>query len=203
MSLADVKVVLLGKEYCGKSSLVDRFLRDRFCGDNRYQSTVGAAYGGKRVSQPGRPDLLLGVWDTAGSERYEAMSRLYYRGAKAAIICYDVTCRDSWHRLEHWVNELLKFEQSCRVYICATKKDLLELSHARAVDYAVTVNYAEMRGAQLFETSSKTGENVEELFKKITKDYWDEYDRSSVGFAKVDGKVKLQKSSRTARACCK
>lgn len=48
--------------------------------------------------------------DTAGSERYEAMSRIYYRGAKAAIVCYDITDKSSFDRVRFWVEELRKNE---------------------------------------------------------------------------------------------
>ena len=48
--------------------------------------------------------------DTAGSERYEAMSRIYYRGAKAAIVCYDITDKSSYDRVRFWVEELRKNE---------------------------------------------------------------------------------------------
>ena len=51
--------------------------------------------------------------DTAGSERYEAMSRIYYRGAKAAIVCYDLTDRTHFDRAKFWVNELKQNEEVC------------------------------------------------------------------------------------------
>lgn len=53
------------------------------------------------------------VQDTAGSERYEAMSRIYYRGAKAAIVCYDVTDSSSFERAKFWVAELRQHEEVC------------------------------------------------------------------------------------------
>ena len=68
--------------------------------------------------------MLLGLWDTAGSERYEAMSRIYYRGAKAAIVCYDVMNEKSWEKVQFWVDELKRFEESCRIYIVGNKTDL-------------------------------------------------------------------------------
>jgi len=82
----DVKVVMLGKEYVGKTSLVERYVHDRFL-VGPYQNTIGAAFVAK-VMSVGDRTVTLGIWDTAGSERYEAMSRIYYRGAKAAIVCY-------------------------------------------------------------------------------------------------------------------
>ncbi len=97
----------------------------------------------------GSRELVMGVWDTAGSERYQSMSRIYYRGASAAVVCYDVSDEDSWERLDFWVREVRKFEEGCRVYICATKKDLLGGDNRRrAVDYHNTVDYAEEQRAR-------------------------------------------------------
>ncbi|ETE72425.1 Ras-related protein Rab-24, partial [Ophiophagus hannah] len=134
----DAKVVMLGKEYVGKTSLVERYVHNRFL-VGPYQNTIGAAFVAKVMPVGGRT-VTLGIWDTAGSERYEAMSRIYYRGAKAAIVCYDLTDRSSFQRAKFWVNELQNFEE-------------VEIK------------------AELFETSSKTGQNVDELFQKVAEDY--------------------------------
>ncbi|KAG8128429.1 hypothetical protein E2320_015285 [Naja naja] len=105
----DAKVVMLGKEYVGKTSLVERYVHNRFL-VGPYQNTIGAAFVAKVMPVGGRT-VTLGIWDTAGSERYEAMSRIYYRGAKAAIVCYDLTDRSSFQRAKFWVNELQNFEE--------------------------------------------------------------------------------------------
>jgi len=125
MAVVDLKVVMLGKEFCGKTSLVERYLNNRFAGENRYQNTIGAAFGAREVEAGGRR-VMVGVWDTAGSERYESMTRMYYRGARAAILCYAVTDPDSWERLQFWVKELQAVEEKCRLYVAATKLDLLD-----------------------------------------------------------------------------
>ena len=57
--------------------------------------------------------------------RYESMSRMYYRGAKAAVVCYDVTDAGTWEKVKFWVEELKKNESECRIYIVGTKLDLL------------------------------------------------------------------------------
>ncbi|MBN3320637.1 RAB24 protein, partial [Atractosteus spatula] len=82
----DAKVVMLGKECVGKTSLVERYVHNRFL-IGPYQNTIGAAFVAKPIQVEDKV-ITLGIWDTAGSERYEAMSRMYYRGAKAAIVCY-------------------------------------------------------------------------------------------------------------------
>ncbi|KAG8439400.1 hypothetical protein GDO86_005565 [Hymenochirus boettgeri] len=156
----DVKVVMLGKESVGKTSLVERYAHHRFL-QGPYQNTIGAAFVAKTMYVGGR-NLTLGIWDTAGSERYEAMSRIYYRGAKAAIVCYDLTDSSSFDRVKFWVNELQNFEENCRLYICGNKSDLLENDKSqRQVDFHDVQDYAEEIKAYVCETSSKTGQSVE------------------------------------------
>ncbi|XP_019511122.1 PREDICTED: ras-related protein Rab-24 isoform X2 [Hipposideros armiger] len=166
----DVKVVMLGKEYVGKTSLVERYVHNRFL-VGPYQNTIGAAFVAK-VMSVGDRTVTLGIWDTAGSERYEAMSRIYYRGAKAAIVCYDLTDSSSFERAKFWVKELQNLEEGCQIYLCGTKSDLLEEDRRRRrVDFHDVQDYADNIKAQLFETSSKTGQSVDELFQKVAEDY--------------------------------
>ncbi|NXJ08472.1 RAB24 protein, partial [Odontophorus gujanensis] len=194
----DAKVVLLGQEGVGKSSLVERCVHRRFRA-GPYQNTIGAAFVAKVLSV-GEQSVTLGIWDTAGSERYEAMSRIYYRGARAAIVCYgedsglvtvtvglggtwgsgagpdtsfpDLTNSSSFQRAKFWVNELQNCEEGCRIYLCGTKSDLLEEDRKkRDVDFHDVQDYADEVKAEFFETSSKTGQNVDELFQKVAEDY--------------------------------
>jgi len=196
----DMKVVMLGKEFCGKTSLVERYLNDRFAGENRYQNTIGAAYGAKMVKIDDR-EITMGIWDTAGSERYESMSRIYYRGAKAAVVCYCVNDMESWDRLRFWISELQKFEKECQIYLCATKVDLLDGDNKkRAVDYHNTTDFADEIGAQLFETSSKSGQNISEMFLKIVTDYV-ENPRNNLDSFRRESTVSLSKDKQK-KSCC-
>ncbi|KAG0730095.1 Ras-related protein Rab-24 [Chionoecetes opilio] len=165
----DMKVVMLGQSSCGKTSMVERFIYKRF--NHNYQATIGAAFGARCVPVRGT-DVCVGLWDTAGSERYEAMSHIYFRGAKAAVVCYDITNQESAERAKFWVAEVQKYEEGCRVCLCGTKLDLVQDSpKARQVDVHDMTDYVETIGGRLFETSSKTGENVEELFDAIVQDF--------------------------------
>ncbi|KAI6649106.1 Ras-related protein Rab-24 isoform X1 [Oopsacas minuta] len=135
-------------------------------------TTIGAAFAAKRISV-GKETLTLGIWDTAGSERYEAMSRIYYRSAKAAIVCYDLTDDTSFERAKFWVDELNSHEEGCFVYLCGTKFDLIQEGiKSRCVDLNVVQNFADDIGARKYvDTSSKSGQNIEELFQAIAEDY--------------------------------
>lgn len=174
MSRVDCKVVLLGREFAGKTSLVERYLHDRWIGDSTsYQSTIGAAFGAREV---GVDDdrITLGIWDTAGSERYEAMSRIYYRGATAAVVCYDITNQQSFDRVRFWVDELQKHEERCRIYLCGTKFDVVEENRRkRQVDFHAVTDFAETLSneARVFETSARTGHRVNELFDEVARDF--------------------------------
>ena len=92
--------------------------------------------------------------------RYDAMSRIYYRGAKAAIICYDIIKSNTFQRAKFWIRELRTVEEGCKIYICATKNDILKHGAVPSPDINVVETYAAGIQAKFFITSSKTGENV-------------------------------------------
>ena len=82
------KIVLLGDTAVGKTSLCARLVNGTF--DNFSEPTIGAAFLTKTV-QNGDITHRLEIWDTAGQERYRALAPMYYRGATAALVVYDVT----------------------------------------------------------------------------------------------------------------
>lgn len=98
------------------------------------------------------------------------MTRIYYRGAKAAIVCYDITNSNTFQKAKFWVRELRAIEDGCKVYICATKKDILEHNAVPSPDVDVVQTYADGIQAKLFVTSSKTGENVGKDINQIHTD---------------------------------
>jgi len=97
------KLVLLGDSAVGKSSLVLRFVKKQFY---EYQeSTIGAAFLTQTVNVKDYV-VKFEIWDTAGQERYHSLAPMYYRGAAAAVVVYDLTNRQSFVRAKSWVKEL-------------------------------------------------------------------------------------------------
>lgn len=171
MNRVDLKVVLLGNAAVGKTSLLERFVNERFNETLSYQNTIGAAFAAKQIEINGK-NLVMGIWDTAGNERYDAMTKIYYRGAKAAIVCYDVTKPSTFQKAKFWVRELRDVEEECKIYLCGTKRDILSNSDIITTPDIDTVqSYASGIQAKYFLTSSKTGENVVELFTEIANDF--------------------------------
>ncbi|XP_073996366.1 ras-related protein Rab-24-like [Rhodnius prolixus] len=167
----DLKIVLLGKQNVGKTALMERFVNDRFLG-KRYQTTIGAAFAAKEICINNNLKIILGIWDTAGTERYRAMAKMFYRDAKAAIVCYDITDSSSWEELREWVRELRSHEENCKVYVCGNKKDLIDdATEERKVPLDKVSTYSNGIQVKMIETSSKTGENVRDLFNMIVDDY--------------------------------
>ncbi|TWW75293.1 Ras-related protein [Takifugu flavidus] len=177
----DAKVVMLGKESVGKTSLVERYVHHRFL-VGPYQNTIGAAFVAKPI-QLGEKVVTLGIWDTAGSERYEAMSRIYYRGARAAIVCYDLTDSSSFQRARFWVKELQNCEEQCKIYLCGTKNDLITADRSlRQIDYHDAQDFAE-----------------DELFHKVAEDY----NNAAFQFMSEENGVDLgQKKDSYFYSCC-
>ncbi|XP_012223144.1 ras-related protein Rab-24 isoform X2 [Linepithema humile] len=172
MNRVDLKIVLLGNATVGKTSLMERYVHDTFNDSRPYQNTIGTVFAAKRV-QVNDVSLVMGIWDTAGSEKYDAMTRTYYRGAKAAIVCYDITKSNTFQKAKYWVRELRSIEENCKVYLCATKKDLCDagLASDNPDLHNAVERYANGTQTKLFVTSSKTGENVVELFDEIIQDF--------------------------------
>ncbi|DBB02138.1 TPA: Ras- protein rabf1 [Trebouxia sp. C0006] len=101
-----VKLVLLGDSGVGKSCLVLRYVRGQF--DPTSKVTVGAAFMSHSVHLPDGTTIKFEIWDTAGQERYASLAPLYYRGASAAAVVYDITNDDTFAKAKHWVSELQK-----------------------------------------------------------------------------------------------
>lgn len=113
-------------------------------------------------------DVAVEIWDTAGQERYRSLAPMYYRGAQAAIIVFDITSRESFEGAKTWTKELQRRTESGSmiVALCGNKTDL---AHLRRVDSEEGVAFAREAGLLYVETSAKDATNVERLFIEVAK----------------------------------
>lgn len=193
MATIDCKVVLLGSASVGKTCLLDRYLHGQFS-MNTNATIAGSFASKKEVLQ--NVSVILGCWDTAGSERYASISRMYYRNARAAIVCFDLTDRSTYETARFWVSEVLQEEKDCKVYFCGTKYDLVEdKPELRQIEKKKAQELAHDLQTDYFETSSKTGENIDQLFKKIAKDYSIWEDNEVCNKLLVNDSIRLHHSS--------
>lgn len=173
METVDLKLVLLGQPGVGKTCLVYRYLYNTF---GETISTIGASFAMKKVDSPdgkAKP-CNLGIWDTAGQERFDSLSSFYCRGARAAIICFDLTDRASFDCLAtKWIRKVLdEAEQGCHMCIVGTKIDLIQAGAAtRAVKTEEVEALAQKHKAHVFETSAKQGDGVKQIFDCIVQQW--------------------------------
>jgi len=158
------KLVLLGESAVGKSSLVLRFVKGQFL--DYQESTIGAAFLTQTVCL-NDTTVKFEIWDTAGQERYHSLAPMYYRGAQAAIVVYDITSYDSFDRAKKWVKELQR--QGNPNIVIALAGNKVDLASKRTVEIEESQAYAEENGILFMETSAKTAANVNELFVAIAK----------------------------------
>jgi small GTP-binding protein len=156
------KLVLLGNSSAGKSSLVLRFVKQQFF---EYQeSTIGAAFLSQQVKLEDKI-VDFEIWDTAGQERYHSLAPMYYRGAGAAIVCFDITDRNSYIRAKQWVKELK--DQGNETLVIALSGNKIDLAENRTIEFEEAQKYSTENDLLYIETSAKTNHNVIELFKTV------------------------------------
>ncbi|XP_010249764.1 PREDICTED: ras-related protein RHN1-like isoform X1 [Nelumbo nucifera] len=154
--------VLLGDMGTGKTSLVLRFVKGQFF---EYQeSTIGAAFF-TQVLSLNEATVKFDIWDTAGQERYHSLTPMYYRGAAAAVVVYDISSVDSFIRAKKWVQELQRQGNPNMVMVLVANK--ADLQDKRKVENEEGEQYAKENELFFIETSAKTAQNVNELFYEI------------------------------------
>mmetsp|Transcript_8716 Transcript_8716/g.27870 ORF Transcript_8716/g.27870 Transcript_8716/m.27870 type:complete len:168 (+) Transcript_8716:376-879(+) len=128
--------------------------------------TIGAAYMTKKVATADT-QYVFEIWDTAGQERYEAITPLYYRSAEAAVIVFDLTFKESFQKAKEWLKRLRQErpDVDMPIALVGNKSDC----DGRDVDAELVQTFADENGLQYFETSAKTGENVDDMFTWVAK----------------------------------
>ncbi|KAF8333167.1 GTP-binding protein RAB5 [Cantharellus anzutake] len=147
------KLVLLGESAVGKSSLVLRFVKNQF--DDYRESTIGAAFLTQVVPLDDNTSVKFEIW----------FAPMYYRNANCAVVVYDITQASSLEKAKSWIRELQRqADPSIIIALCGNKTDL---EPRRQVTTEEAQKYADEEGLLWFETSAKSGEGVEGVFKAL------------------------------------
>ena len=156
------KIIFLGDQYVGKSSILNRFYQDKFEPD--YQATIGLDFHSKNVEIKGTTIRLL-LYDTAGQEKFKSLIPMYIRDANIIIVVYDITNKDSFIHTEHWVNETKDLKREDAIFVLVGNK--IDLDENRAVGHKEAEDFAAEKRFLFHEVSAKTGDEVQELFTTI------------------------------------
>ena len=156
-----VKVVVVGDSNVGKSCLVRRFTEDRY--DDENNATVGVDFKLTTIEAAGSV-VRLTVWDTAGQERFRALTPSYYRNAQGVIYIYDVSRRESFEKLDHWIAELEAVRPNAGLVkiLVGNKVDL-----DRDVSRVEAKAFAERHSMHFLEASAKSAIGVRDVFQDV------------------------------------
>ncbi len=161
-----VKAVLLGESGVGKTCIIARFINNTF--ENNIMSTTGASYAGKTMSfdEFGGKCIKFEIWDTAGQEKYRALTKIFYKDAGVAILVYDITRKESFDEIkDYWYNQIKECApKNIVIGIAANKCDLYDNEQ---VSEDEARNFANEIGAVFKLTSASTNQGIEELFKGV------------------------------------
>lgn len=159
------KLVLLGSSSVGKTSLVLRYMKQDF---SNVLPTVGCAFFTKLVDL-GSSSLKLEIWDTAGQEKYHSVCHLYFRGANAALLVYDITRKESFHKAQQWLEDLEKEFHPGEVVVMLVGNKM-DLSEEREVTFQEGKEFAESKSLMFMETSAKLNYQVSEIFNTVAQE---------------------------------
>jgi len=162
--LKKFKLVFLGEQSVGKTSLITRFMYDSF--DNMYQATIGIDFLSKTMYLEDRT-VRLQLWDTAGQERFRSLIPSYIRDSSVAVVVYDISSLKSFQNTRKWVDDVRgERGQDVIIVLVGNKTDL---GDKREVTQAMGEEEAKRCGALFVETSAKVGANVKTLFRRIAQ----------------------------------
>jgi small GTP-binding protein len=159
------KVCVIGEEAVGKTSLIRRFVVDKF--DDKYIATIGTKNSKKNVSM--RSDdtdfnLTMIIWDILGQKKFGELKRSAYKGANGAFIVLDLTRLETLYTFDEWLSSLYEISPDVPIVVLANKNDLTAKFGTPELKAQV-----KSHGFPFYFTSAKTGENVNVAFHTLGK----------------------------------
>ena len=162
-----VQLLIIGDSTVGKTSILSRFTNGTF--DSNYLATVGLDNFTKDEIIDNKT-IRIKIWDTAGQERYRSLTKGFFRNADGIMLVYDVTNSDTYDNLKFWLqsikNNMSADMGEIPIIIIGNKIDCKD---EREVNFQEAENFWKEQGYPYFETSAKTGENIDETIKFLVK----------------------------------
>ena len=170
------KYIIIGDAAVGKSNLLLRYAHGQF--KPEYQLTIGVEFGAKNVEIRNKT-YRIQISDTAGQENFRSITRAYYKNSVCALVVYDISSRDSFNNVSTWIEDCKN--QSPKTIFMVLVGNKSDLNDRRQVNTEEGQELADKYGIQFYETSAKTGENVDAIFynsadeiaKKIDQNFYD------------------------------
>lgn len=190
-------IIIIGDSCTGKSSLMSRFVEDNF--SILSVSTVGVDFKIKTIKHRDK-FIKLKIFDTAGQERFRALTSGYYRNIDACILVYDVTSRSSFDNVEYWLRSFKEHATKSFIQVVVGNK----IDRPKIVDSTLAKELADEWDCKFFQTSAKENIGVEKLFTTLVDDFLDCAEQPIIPIIPMTGKMILPESlpEKSKPKCC-
>jgi len=168
-----IKVVIVGNGAVGKSSMIQRYCKGIFT--RNYKKTIGVDFLEKHITASGE-DVRLMLWDTAGQEEFDAITKAYYRGAQACVIAFSTTDHASFEAVKKWKR---KVEDECGHVPMVLVQNKIDLLHESQIDSHEVEKFSRNTGLKLFRTSVKENLNIGRVFQHLAEQHIESVSRWS------------------------
>jgi Ras-related protein Rab-1A len=163
----EFKVLIIGDSSVGKSSILNRYVDNKF--DEVFISTIGVDFKIKKLNVDNK-DIKLQIWDTAGQERFKAIIRSYFKSSNGILMVYDITTRHSFNHLKDWYETINTYcdTKYLKLMVVGNK---IDRHYFRQVMPEEGAEFANAIGASYIEVSAKmyNNNNVNQLFINLSR----------------------------------
>ena len=161
--MSSIKLILIGDKQVGKTAIINQYVNNSFT--EEYMATYAQDKSIKEITLNNGTKLKLEIWDTIGQENLRAANKIFMKGAKIALLVYDITNKESFKNLNEFYKQVCEINgKDIIIGVVGNKNDLYE---ERTVEEEEGQKYAEEIKASFFETSAKDHETIENLFLGI------------------------------------
>eukprot|EP00162_Nutomonas_longa_P012994 comp21363_c0_seq1/m.46024 comp21363_c0_seq1/g.46024 ORF comp21363_c0_seq1/g.46024 comp21363_c0_seq1/m.46024 type:complete len:219 (+) comp21363_c0_seq1:242-898(+) len=161
-----MKIIVVGNGGVGKTSLIQRFVNGTYT--DTYKKTIGVDFLDKEHTAGNGEVVNMMIWDTAGQDEFETVTRVYYRGAAACIIAFSIIDRDSFEAVEKWKS---KVDAECGDIAMVLMQNKMDLIDDAVVDIKEADRLAERLGMKVYRTCVKDNTNVNAIFDYLCDTY--------------------------------
>ena len=175
------KIIIVGDLSSGKTNIVTQYISHKFVQDS--QPTIGVEMFNKDF-QINEDKVSAQIWDTAGQEKYNALTSSYYKGAKGALVVYDITQESTFLKVEQFVKDLReKSDKNVYMILVGNKIDLEENRKVSKEEGKILADKLKMG---FFEVSAKNGTGIEDLFKNLIDNVYEKNNREFKSMASIE-----------------
>ena len=189
-----IKILIVGDSTVGKTNFIKKYVENKF--NESYFASTGIDLITTSIKIEGK-SFKIQIWDTAGQEKYRAMTKNLFLKTQGIVIIFDISNEISFINLKSWMNDI-KEECSADIPMILVGNKL-DLEDRRIIDKERAMEFAKNEKLEYIETSSKTGENINKALSLIIEKIYQRADsNSNFSFTLDDGTVK----KKSKKMCC-